>query len=114
MLTVSGLTDEKYILTWGEQSREYSAEELAKGVNLAEKFPNNPFSAQFDRVDQAVAAKQMFETKQVKEIFHGAEGKADIEKAAADTEAQRKPLADAIRAAMVPVTHVIAVRSIKP
>jgi hypothetical protein len=49
----------------------------------------------------------------VKKIFHGREGKADFEKAVADTEAKRKPLADAIHAAMVPVTHTIKITPVK-
>ncbi len=113
-LTTKGLTADKYRLTWGEQSGEFSAEELAKGINLAEVFPENPFSPQFDRVDEAVAAKQAFETTQIKKIFHGPEGKADIEKAVADTEAQRQPLADAIQAALVPVTHEITLAPVGP
>jgi lysophospholipase L1-like esterase len=108
-LRVDGLSDGEYRVTWGPTSQEFSAEQLRKGINLAEAFPENPFSAAFDKVDQAVAAKQKYETKQIKEIFHGARGKADFEKAVAETEAERKPLADAIRAAMVPVTHEISI-----
>ncbi len=108
-LTVSGLADGKYRLEWGDQSKEFSAVELADGINLAEEFPQNPFSAAFDRVDQAVAAKQAYETEQVKKVFHGPQGKADMEQAVAETEAKRKPLADAIHAAMVPVTHSIKI-----
>jgi lysophospholipase L1-like esterase len=85
---------------------------LAKGINLAEVFPDNPFSEAFERVEKAVFEKQKYETEQVKGIFHGAEGKADFEKAVADTEAKRQPLADAIRAAFVPVKHEIAVEAV--
>ena len=59
--------------------------------------------------DAAVAAKQAFETKQIKQIFHGAEGKADMAGAVARTEAERPPLAMAIQAAFLPVTHTIAI-----
>jgi len=54
-------------------------------------FPDNPFCASFDRVDGAIAAKQAFETTQVKRVFHGREGKADFKKAVRETEAQRAP-----------------------
>ncbi len=108
-LTATGLADGKYRVEWGDQSKEFSAGELTSGINLAEEFPQNPFTQAFDRVDQAVAAKQAYETKQIKQVFHGQQGRADFEKAVAETEAQRKPLADAIDAAMVPVTHVIAI-----
>lgn len=108
-LTVTGLAGGKYRVQWGDQSKEFSAGQLLDGVNLAEEFPQNPFSQAFDRVDSAVAAKQAYETEQVKKIFHGPEGKTDFAKAVADTEAKRKPLADAIHAAMVPVTHEITI-----
>jgi lysophospholipase L1-like esterase len=113
-LKVDGLHDGQYRVTWGGESQDFSAQELREGINLAEVFPVNPFNGAFDKVDQAVAAKQKFETKQIKEIFHGPQGKADMEKAVADTESQRKPLADAIRAAMVPVKHEIALSALSP
>ena len=113
-LTVTGLSDGKYRVEWGDESKEFSAGALSSGINLAEEFPQNPFSAAFDRVDQAVAAKQAYETEQVKKVFHGREAKADFEKAVAETEAKRKPLADAIHAAMVPVTHMITIAPVKP
>jgi hypothetical protein len=45
-------------------------------------------------------------------VFHGQEGKADIEAAVRRTEAERKPLADAIREAMQPVQHTIRVQAV--
>ena len=51
-----------YKLTWGEQSRTFTAEQLAHGVNLAAEFASNPFSDAFSKVDAAVAAKQAYET----------------------------------------------------
>ena len=113
-LTVAGLADGQYRVQWGDQSKEFSASALSAGINLAEEFPTNPFSAPFARVDKAVAAKQAYETEQVKKVFHGREARADFEKAVAETEAKRKPLADAIHAAMVPVTHTIRIAPVKP
>jgi lysophospholipase L1-like esterase len=113
MLSVSGLADGEYQVTWGDKSNKYTDDQLVEGINLANEFYENPFSEQFDRVDAAVAAKQKYETHQMKDVFHGAEGKADFEKAVTDTEAKRKPLADAIRAAMVPVTHEISVVAVE-
>jgi lysophospholipase L1-like esterase len=99
----------RYAVTWGAESRTYTAEQLASGVNLADDFAVNPFSAAFKRVDEAVVKKQQYETEQIKKQFHGAAGKADIEKTASETEAVRAPLAAAIAAAMVPVDHVIRI-----
>ncbi len=102
------------MVTWGDISREYSAEQLAGGVQLPVDFPENPFCEAFDRVDAAVAAKQAFETIQVKKIFHGREGRDDFAKAVADTEAQRAPLAAAIAHAMTPVSHKITITQVAP
>ena len=111
VLVVSNAPAKKYTITWGAGSKQYSSEELARGVNLAADFAVNPFSGAFEKVDKAVIAKQSFETKQIKTIFHGKEGKADMEGAAKSTEAERAPLAAAIRAAMVPVTHTIKIEA---
>ncbi|MEZ6119484.1 MAG: SGNH/GDSL hydrolase family protein [Pirellulaceae bacterium] len=102
----------RYRLIWGESAREFTAEELAHGINLAQEFPTNPFSAAFQKVDEAVAAKQAFETRQIKQIFHGEEGRNNFDKAVRDTEAVRAPLAQAIQDAMQPVTHSIKVQKL--
>jgi hypothetical protein len=99
----------RYRVTWGGESREYSAEELSRGVNLAADFPVNPFSEAFKAVDEAVGKKQAYETKQIKELFHGNDGQANMEKTAADSEKERWHLAAAIREAFVPVTHTISI-----
>jgi hypothetical protein len=98
-----------YKVTWGLTGKVFTAAQLAGGVNLAEEFPCNPFCPAFAKVDAAVAAKQAYETRQVKEVFHGAEGKADLAGAVTRTEAERKPLAQAIREAFVPVTHLLVI-----
>jgi len=112
VLKVSGDLPGTYRVQWGDAVREYSAEELINGVQLPVDFPENPFCAAFDRVDAAVAAKQAFETTQVKRIFHGPEGRADFEAAVRETEAQRAPLAAAIAEAMTPVTHSIEIQRV--
>ena len=106
-LVVTHAPAAQYQVIWGATTNTYTAAQLAAGVNLAEDFVTNPFSEAYAKVDAAVAAKQAYETKQIKQIFHGPEGKADLNKAVADTEAARAPLAAAIAAALVPVTHTI-------
>jgi lysophospholipase L1-like esterase len=108
-LVVKGGTAANYAVTWGSETRIYSAAQLAQGVNLAADFAINPFSAAFAKVDNAVAEKQKYETRQIKELFHGPEGKADADATAALTEKVRQPLADAITTAFVPVTHTIRI-----
>jgi len=96
-----------YKLTWGTESKSFTAEQLKQGVNLAEAFMSNPFSDAFAKVDEAVAAKQAYETTQIKQIFRSSEAKTDMESVAARTEKEREPLAQAIKTAFVPVTHTI-------
>ena len=110
MLVVKGGTAANYAVTWGDTTRDYSAAQLAAGVNLAEDFAVNPFSTVFAKVDAAVAEKQKYETRQIKELFHGPEGKADADGTAARTEKVRQPLANAIAEAFVPVTHTIRIQ----
>ncbi|MBN2328548.1 MAG: SGNH/GDSL hydrolase family protein [Candidatus Omnitrophica bacterium] len=99
----------RYQVTWGEASKTYSAEELAEGVNLAEDFQVNPFSEAFKRVDDAVAAKQAYETRQIKQLFHGDEGRADMEMTAALTEKTRALFVQDVQAAFKPVRHTIQI-----
>ncbi len=98
-----------YRVTWGNASNVFTAAQLRRGVNLAAEFPQTPFSDAFARVDAAVAAKQAFETKQIKQVFHGNEGKADMEGAVSRTEAERSRLAAEIMTAFQPVTHTISI-----
>jgi lysophospholipase L1-like esterase len=107
MLKVSNAKADRYKVTWGEASKSYSAAQLAQGVNLAADFHVNPFSEAFNSVDSAVIKKQSYETKQIKQLFHGDEGRADMEMTVAQTEKTRAPMAKAIKQAFVPVKHTI-------
>jgi hypothetical protein len=102
---------QNYKVTWGKGSKTYSAAQLEKGVNLADDFAVNPFSAAFEKVDAAIAAKQAYETHQIKDIFHGPEFKLEPEGLVDLTEKVRAPLAEAIRSAFVPVTHTIKIEA---
>jgi len=99
-------------LTWGGTAKNYSASQLAAGVNLAADFPVNPFSEAFAKVDNAVAAKQAYETRQIKTLFHGDEGHADLAATAALTEKARQKYTDAIPAPLPPVTHTIRIEGL--
>lgn len=102
----------RYHVIWGAGTNTYTAAELAAGVNLAADFVTNPFCAPFAQVDEAVAAKEAYETHQVKQVFHGAAGKANLAEAVKSTEAERAPLAQAIADAMTPVRHVIVIQAV--
>jgi hypothetical protein len=109
MLVVKNAKAPRYRVRWGDSAKTYTAAQLANGVNLADDLAVNPFSDAFKRVDEAVAKKQAYETRQVKMLFHGPEGRADMPATVALTEKTRKPLADAIEAAFVPVQHTIRI-----
>jgi hypothetical protein len=109
LLTVHGLSSDTATVAWGEQSQTFTRQELEDGINLADRFVRNPFSGAFAKVDQAVYQKQAYETKQVKEIFHGEEGKKDFKAAAARTESERAPLAAKIKESFKPVEHEIVI-----
>jgi hypothetical protein len=109
-LVVKGGAAEKYAVTWGQETRDYSAAQLAAGVNLAADFAVNPFSDAFTRVDAAVYAKQNYETIQIKNLFYTPDAKADPDAMAALTDKVRQPLVDAIATAFVPVTHTIRIQ----
>jgi len=109
VLKVSGLTAAKATITWGKETKTFTREQLAAGINLAAEFQTNPFSDSFTGLWDAVRQKQEFETKQIKQIFHGAEGKKDMEAAVAATEKERAPLAEAIRASLRPVEHSVVI-----
>jgi len=99
----------KYRVAWGEESKTFPASQLATGVNLADEFVANPFSGAFDKVDKAVAAKQEYETRQIKVMFHGPEAVAEMEALEKLTERVRAPLVAAVKKAFVPVTHTLRV-----
>ena len=104
---------QSYRVTWGDQSKTFTAAQLERGINLAEEFPCNPFCEAFAKVDAAVAAKQAYETTQIKKTFRSPEAKQDMEAVAARTEKERAPLAEAIKTAFVPVTHTIKIEAVK-
>jgi lysophospholipase L1-like esterase len=111
-LVIKGGSATNSTSTWGTESRTYTAEQLARGVNLAEDFVVNPFSDAFAHVEAAVLSKQNYETRQIKELFHGLEGRADMEATAALTETARRRLADAIPPTVVPVTHTLRITAV--
>lgn len=109
-LIVEGAEGGEYEVTWGDVSKTFTGAQLKEGINLPREFPENPFCAAFDRVDQAVYAKQAYETEQVKKVFHSGDRKTRFPELVTETEAKRQPLADAIEAAFQPVEHTISIR----
>jgi lysophospholipase L1-like esterase len=102
-------TARTYTVTWGGESHTFTAEQLAAGINLPAEFVHTPFDEAFKKLDDAVGRKQAYETRQIKTLFHGDEGKAEMAGTIALTEKVRKPLVAAVRAAQIPVTYTIQI-----
>lgn len=105
-------------VTWGNASKSFSADQLAKGINLAAEFPvNNPFAEQFLKVEQKVAEQQAMEVQLVKVLMHNLPQYAKFAPEEAEAfgrvakklVAQDRAARDAAANAVAPVKHVIKV-----
>ncbi len=62
VLKVRNLTAPRAKVTWGTEAKEFTREQLEKGINLAAEFPRTPFDEPFAALSAAVADKQAYET----------------------------------------------------
>lgn len=109
-LFIQGVEPTKKIrISWAGESIESNGAEAMAGINLTKRFVKTPFDSAFAAVDAAVLAKQSYETQQIKKEFHGDQAKKDFDKVVAETEAIRKPLAEAVARSVVPVTHQLTI-----
>jgi hypothetical protein len=109
--------DAKCKVTWGVAARQYTGGELAKGVNLAADFLDNPFSEPFRRSEEVIAKQQVFETTLTKVLLHripdylryvpGA--KEDFDNVIEKLCQKDKEMAAASSASVVPVRHSIKI-----
>jgi hypothetical protein len=67
-LKVTGLKTPKAKVTWGDESHDFTKEQLTAGINLPAEFSKTPFDESFAKLQGAVAAKQGFETFMIKQI----------------------------------------------
>ena len=109
-------------VTWGEESKEFDAAELAKGINLAAEFLDNPFVGPFKKVHDAVEAQQQFETPMIKKTIHSiafppkgaaAATAPDDQKIADEAAAKDSELSDAAVKSVEPVKHTIKIEAVK-
>jgi len=122
MLVVKNAKAPKYKVTWGADSKEFSAEQLAKGINLAAEFIDNPFSGAFAAGETAIKAQQTFETPATKVMMHSLlewrknypEEEAQYARFAEKVLKTDEQLRAASRAAIVPVKHTIVIEEVKP
>ncbi len=119
-LRVKNLSTAKAKITWGTESKEFTSEQLASGINLAAEFDKSPLDNSFIQLVIAVNAKQAYETPMIKGMItnfrnFANDAKNDPEFAAALNTLKQKMIArqeklDAeARAKLVPVKHTIKV-----
>ena len=114
---------QRSVVTWGNQSKVFTAEALANGINLADEFKvGNPFADAFYAVLTAVRAKQTFETHMVKKYVNAV---PLLERILPEDGDKVRGLVDALkqerdrqmRAAVdlvVPVKHSLRIRPAEP
>jgi lysophospholipase L1-like esterase len=119
VLIVRNLKSDKAKITWGKESKTFTREQLEKGVNLAAEFANTPFGTAFQKIDDRVKEKQEFETQMIKSYYRALtalaavggdeESKAAVNLLRKKMHEKHEKLALAVRAAIVPVEHMIEV-----
>lgn len=123
-LRVKNLDAAKAKVTWGTESKEFSKEQLTKGINLAAEFNKTPFDGAFTKFMGAIATKQAYETPMIKGMVTNfrnfeADVKEDAEFAAALGTLKKKMLSkqqklDAeARKNLEPVKHTLTVEAVK-
>lgn len=120
-LVVEAAPTEKCKITWGSTSKEFSREQLEKGINLAAEFIDNPFNEPFKNVEGAIREQQNYETGLIKSVVTKL---PDFKKLVPDeTEAidriaksglrHDKQLFDAAATKVMPVKHTLVIEPVK-
>jgi len=69
-LVVKNPTGKSVKVTWGKNSKNFSAEEASSGINLAAEFLQNPFSQSFADAETKIREKQFAESPLSKDLQH--------------------------------------------
>jgi len=104
-------------VTWGEAARQYAGVELAKGINLAADFLDNPFSEPFRHSEEVIAKQQVFETTLTRRLLHHIpdylryvpDTKEDFDNVIQKLCQKDKEMAAASSASVAPVRHSIKI-----
>ena len=70
-LKVRNIPTKTASIRWGTKTKTFNKKELAKGINLANEFIENPFQSSFLNISNLIYHKQSFETSFVKRSFSG-------------------------------------------
>lgn len=120
ILVVKGLTTARAKVTWGKNTKEFAAADLAKGVNLAAEFLDNPFCDQFNKVFNAVVFQQAddqilaesFLNKLARFKVMAPAAAVALDQAAQAGIAQREILNQNAAALVIPVQHTIQIQPV--
>ncbi|NLE66947.1 MAG: SGNH/GDSL hydrolase family protein, partial [Lentisphaerae bacterium] len=124
-LTVRNLPPGDYEVCWGSERKRFDAERLARGINLAAEFIENPFRSAFARVRKRVAAKQAFETVIIKgvitqarvlraEFQSGDDALRLMDELRDALLARHRAYCEEVRAAVLPVRHELRITRCGP
>ncbi len=118
-LKVTNLESANASVAWGGESKEFTKEQLAAGVNLMAEFSKTPFDEPFARFQSAIANKQNYETFLIKQVVTNfrmipdLQTDAEVQKAVqvlgAKLMSRQQQLDQEARALLVPITHTIVV-----
>jgi lysophospholipase L1-like esterase len=116
-LIVTAAPSARLKVTWGEQSKIFLAGQLARGINLAEEFLDNPFSEPFQAVADAVRQQQQYETLGVRGLFPNFGGWEWVGRGSSGDEPDRRvakarALEAVARAAVKPVKHSLKISAV--
>ena len=120
VLKVSGLDATHAMLKWGNAEKKFTREQLMAGVNLAAEFAESPFDGAFQKLLDAIAVKQNFETYMIKMIITDFRSlpkevadNADLKQAIASFRksllATQQQLDAAVQKTLVPVKYTLQV-----
>ena len=116
LLVVKGLTGTKAKVTWGNESREFPAADLEKGVNLAEAFAaHTPFDAQFMHVEDALWQQQLKQAIFIGTIVHNLDAYKEMapggpfDQLAEGIREQDRKNGAVARALFIPIQHTLKI-----
>jgi lysophospholipase L1-like esterase len=116
LLVVKGVTGKAKVQWGGYPAQEYTGDELAKGVNLTEKFMDHPFHGPFFTVDHDVLVQEAHEERIVQDFLvekkdyeQVVPGDAKLDQFADLAVAIRQDLNQAAQAAVKPIETSITV-----
>lgn len=120
-LVVKSPGADKLKVTWGMQSKVFSAADLTKGINLAAEFIENPFSVPFREVQQRIAQKQAMETPLIKTLIQNLPAYANmlpdekelISRLGGALVQKNKAAREEVAASVKPVKHTIKIEAVQ-